>query len=156
MPQGNPLRVLVIVSDYSPFWTQVCDSLESLIPIAMQVIKDNNLYDAKANNIPDTRLLAIQKYRVRILFVFDISNKDYDAALGHLAEQNKLPVVVVHLSSREIAYEPHPGTRERINKDIAFYHDANGLGATPPFFEDHTLETPPTYPNPRSLRNSTA
>lgn len=151
MTQENFLRVLVIVSNRSSFYTQACDSSESLISIAIQVIEDSKLYDAQNNDKPDTRLLAIQKYRVRIFFVFDISNKDYDAALAHLAEQNNLPVVVAYLSSSQIADKPHPGTRERINIDVAFLHDANGHGATPPFFEDHTVESPPEYLNPRSL-----
>lgn len=86
MTQENFLCVLVIVSNRSSFYAQACDSSESLISITHQVIEDSKLYDAQNNDKPDTRLLAIQKYRVRIFFVFDISNKDYDAALGHIAE----------------------------------------------------------------------
>ncbi|CDM29650.1 unnamed protein product [Penicillium roqueforti FM164] len=111
-------------------------------------------YDVQEDDTPDTRLLAIQKWRVCTLFIFDISNNYWDPTLGHLAEQNKLPVVVAHLSRRKVAYKPHPGTRERINKDVAFFHDANGFGGTPPFIEDHTLESPPVYSNSRSLVNS--
>ena len=149
------LYVLVIVSNQSPFWIQACDSPEGLIPIAIQVIKDSKLYDAQEDGTPDTRLLAIQKWRIRTHFIFDLSNKDYDPALGHLAEQNKLPVVVAHISRRQVAYKPHPGSGERINnKDVAFFHDANGFEGTPSFIEDHILESPPVYSNPRSLSNS--
>lgn len=100
--------------------------------------------------------LAIQRWNVRVLFTFDISNIDYDVDLGHKPEekQNNLPVVVVHLSKSHIVYEANSGTRERLNKDIAFLHDANGYGAILPFIEDHTLDSPPEYPNPRSLTHN--
>jgi hypothetical protein len=156
MAPENPLRVLVIVSNLSPSWTQACNSPESLVPLAIQLIKEKTSYDALGDTLPDTRLLAIQRWNVRVLFTFDISNIDYDVDLGHKPEekQNNLPVVVVHLSKSHIVYEANSGTRERVNKDIAFLHDANGYGAVLPFIEDHTLDSPPEYPNPRSLTHN--
>lgn len=67
-------------------------------------------------------------------------------------EAEQTLVVVVHLSSSQISFEPHSGTRERINKDLAFFHNANGLGSVPPRTKDYTLGSPPEYLNFRSLR----
>jgi hypothetical protein len=151
MTKKEPLRVLAIVSEKSPVWKQ---SAEKIIETAIRVISEENIYDAKEITLSDTRLLAIQYYLTREWFVFDIANQDYDPTKGHLSEINKLPVVVIHLSDREIASKPHPGECARINETIRHLHDANGLGSIPPFIENHTLGTPPNYPNPRSLRRS--
>lgn len=145
MTGNNPLRVLAIVSNKSPAWKQ---SPEDIIQFAIQVIKEKSLYDEKEITLSGTKLLAIQRYLVREMFVFDISNEDYDPEKGHLPEQNQLPVVVVHLSDREIASKPHPGECARINETVRHLHDANGFGSIPPFIENHTSGTPPTYPNP--------
>lgn len=69
-----------------------------------------------------------------------------------LPKQNKPPAIVVHLSSSQISFEPHSRTRRRVNKDVAFFHNANGLGSVPPFIEGNTLRSPPEYPNFRILR----
>lgn len=151
MTEKNPLRVLAIVSNKSPVWKR---PPEDIIQLAIQVVNEENLYDAKTTTAPDTKLLAIQRYLVRQMFVFDISNEDYDPEKGHLSEQNKLPVVVIHLSDRKIASKPHPGECARINETIRYLDDANGWGAIPPFIEIHTSGNPPNYPNPRSLRRS--
>ncbi|KAL5333466.1 hypothetical protein BJX70DRAFT_380907 [Aspergillus crustosus] len=150
MSQESALRVLVIVPNQSPLWHQACSSPENLISPAMQVLEQNGLFNRTRDTQPDTLLLAVQKWAVRLLFVFDISNKDYNAELGHLLEQNNLRVAVVHFSSRQIAHEPRQAERERIKGDIANLHDANGYGAVPPFIEDHTMGVP-VYLNPRSL-----
>lgn len=151
--QEISLRVLVIVSNLSPHWTQAGNSPKSLIPLTIQLIKENGLYNAQRNTPPDTRLLATQRWNVRVLFTFDISNRDYDVDLGHKPEQkqNGLAVAVVHLSRTRIVYIANFGIRERVNGDVAFLHYANGHGVNPPFVEDHTLGSPPEYLNPRSL-----
>lgn len=151
MTRKHPLRVLAIVSNKSPAWKQ---SPEDIIQLAIQVINEKSLYDQKEITLSDTKLLAIQRYLVREMFVFDISNDDYDPEKGHLSEQNQLPVVVIHLSDRKIASKPHPGECARINETVRHLHDANGFGSIPPFIENHTWGTPPNYPNPRSLRCS--
>ncbi|EED21224.1 conserved hypothetical protein [Talaromyces stipitatus ATCC 10500] len=153
MNAKRPLRVLTIVSNKSPAWEQ---SPEGIIQFALRVIAENNLYDVTEISVSNTKLLAIQYYRVRKMFVFDISNESYDPAKGHLPEENELPVVVIHLSNRNIASRPHPGECARINETVRYLHDANGFGSTPPFVENHTSGTPPNYPNPRSLRRSGA
>lgn len=151
MTRKHPLWVLAIVSNMSPAWKE---SPEDIIQLAIQVIKEENLYDIKELTLSDTKLLAIQRYLVREMFVFDISNEDYDPEKGHLSEQNQLSVVVIHLSNRKIASRPHPGKCARINETVRHLHDANGFGSIPPFIENHTSGTPPNYPNPRSLRRN--
>jgi hypothetical protein len=151
MTGKHPMRVLAIVSNKSPAWQQ---TPEDIIRLAIQIVNDENLYDESEISFSDARLLAIQRYLVREMFVFDISNEDYDPQRGHLPEQNQLPVVVIHLSDRTIASKPHPGECARINETVRHLHDANGFGSLPPFIENHTLGTPPNYPNPRSLRHS--
>lgn len=146
-----PLRVLTIVSNTSKTWEQ---SPAEIISRALQVIAKKKLYETGISE-SDTTLLAIQYYRTRKWFVFDILNERYDPARGHRPEDNALPVVVIHLSNREdIASRPHPEECARINEIVRHLHDANGFGSTPPFIEDHTSGTPPNYPNPRSLTHS--
>ncbi|QKX61626.1 uncharacterized protein TRUGW13939_08778 [Talaromyces rugulosus] len=151
MSAKHPLRVLAIVSDKSQTWEQ---SPEEIIPFTLRVIAENNLCDVTEISVSDTTLLAIQYYRTRKMFIFDILNEHYDAAKGHRPEDNELPVVVIHLSNRNIASQPHPEECARINETVRYLHDANGFGSTPPFVEDHTSGTPPNYPNPRSLTRS--
>jgi hypothetical protein len=151
MNTKRPLRVLTIVSNKSQIWEQ---SPEEIIPFTLQVIAEKRLYDVTGISVSDTTLLAIQCYCTRKMFVFDILNERYDAAKGHLPEENNLPVIVIHLSNRNIASQPHPEECARINETIRYLHDANGFGSTPPFVEDHTSGTPPNYPNPRSLSRS--
>lgn len=151
MNTKHPLRVLAIVSNKTRAWEQ---SPEEIIQSTLQVLADKNLYDTTEISESDTRFLAVQYYRARRMLVFDILNESYDAAKGHLPEQNKLPVIVVFLSDRKnIASRPHPGECARINETVRFLHDANGFGSTPPFIENH-LGTPPNYPDPRSLTYS--
>ncbi|KAL5338249.1 hypothetical protein BJX70DRAFT_367550 [Aspergillus crustosus] len=151
MTRKHPLRVLAIVSNKSPAWQQPS---EEIMQLTIQVINKESLYGQEEITLSNTNLLAIQYYRVREMFVFDISNEDYNAEKGHLSEQNQLPVIVIHLSDRKIASQPHPGECARINETVRHLHDANGFGSIPPFIENHTSGTPPNYPNPRSLRRS--
>lgn len=151
MNTKHPLRVLTIIWNKSEAWEQ---SPEEIIQFSLQAIADKNLYDITEISASDTKLLTIQNHRTRKIFGFDIRNESYDAAKGHLPEQNKLPVVVVHLGGREnIAFQPRPAECARINENVRFLHDANGFGSTPPFIENH-LGTPPSYPNARCQTHS--
>lgn len=150
MMSEKSLRVLVIVSHESPLWSQPCDFL---IEPVTQLLKDKKLYKSIGDTSPDTKLLAIKKWKTRIFFTFDISNENYNFKTGHSRqeEQNNLPVVVAYLGKGHKAYEATLGVRNRVNDEIAFLHDANGYDSVLPFVEDHTLTSPPEYPNPRSL-----
>ncbi|CAI7645741.1 unnamed protein product [Penicillium crustosum] len=142
MSQGNPLRVLVIVSQRSSQISKAQNNPEALLPKAIRLLKSSHVYIPQEAH-PATKLVAAQKWRTRVFFVFDICHTAYDAKLGHLPEQNKLPVAVVHLSKRNTAYVANAWLSKRVNGDIALFHNANGFGAVPPFVEDHTVGKPP-------------
>jgi hypothetical protein len=150
MSYGNPLRVLVIVSHRSSQITKAQNNPEALLPKAIRLLKTRQLYTSQESH-PPTRLVAAQKWRTRVFFVFDICHTTYDAKLGHLPEQNKLPVAVVHLSKKNTAYAANAWLSNRVNRDIALFHNANGFGAVPPFVEDHTVGKRPEYVNPRDI-----
>lgn len=148
--EGKPLRVLVIVSHRSSQISRAQNNTEALLPKAIRLLKSNHLYVPREGR-PTTRLVAAQKWRTRVFFVFDIGHTTYDARLGHLPEQNRLPVVVVHMSKKNTAYAANAWLSRRVNRDIALFHNANGFGAVPPFVEDRTVEKPPEYMNPRDV-----
>ncbi|KAJ5581538.1 hypothetical protein N7535_000158 [Penicillium sp. DV-2018c] len=150
MSNSNPLRVLVIVSHRSSQMATAQNNPEALLPKAIRLLKTRQLYTPQESH-PTTRLVAAQKWRTRVFFVFDICHTTYDARLGHLPEQNKLPVAVVHLSKKNTAYAANTWLSNRVNRDIALFHNANGFGAVPPFVEDHTVGKPPEYVNPRDI-----
>lgn len=152
MALENSVRVLTSVSHESPFWSQPCDSI---IPSIIQLLTDKKLYKSVGDSPPDTKLLAIKKWKTRIFFTFDICNDDYDFKSGHKLEekQNNLPVLVAYLGKGHKVYQAIPGVRNRVNKEIALLHDVNGYDAALPFLEDHTSTTFPQYPNPRSLKH---
>ncbi|KAJ5382228.1 hypothetical protein N7517_000139 [Penicillium concentricum] len=150
MSQGNPLRVLVIVSHRSSQISKAQNNPEALIPKAIRLLKASHLYTPQEDH-PTTKLVAAQKWQTRVFFVFDICHATYDANLGHLPEQNKLPVAVVHLSKKNTAYVANAWLSKRVNRDVALFHNANGFGAVPPFIEDHTVGKPPKYVNPRDI-----
>lgn len=151
MVYENSSRVLVSVSHESPLWPQPC---QDLIPPIIQLLKDKNLYKPTGDTPPAPKLLAIKKWKTRIFFTFDISNEDYDFDSGHNREepQNNPPVLVAYLGKVQKVFEAIPGVRDRVNEEIASLHDANGYDAVLPFYEDHTLSSPPVYSNPRSLK----
>ncbi|KAJ5826612.1 hypothetical protein N7447_003375 [Penicillium robsamsonii] len=150
MSQGKPLRVLVIVSHRSSQISKAQNNPEALLPKAIRLLKASHIYTPQEDH-PATKLVAAQKWRTRVFFVFDICHTTYDAKLGHLPEQNKLPVAVVHLSKRNTAYVANAWLSKRVNRDIALFHNANGFGAVPPFIEDHTVGKRPEYVNPRDI-----
>lgn len=152
MTQQKPLRVLVIVSQRSALWSKARESAEDLVPAAIQLVKDNQLYSSTHEIlVPAARFVAMQKWRTRIFFVFDICHFSYDPQLGHLPEHNRLPVVVARFSKKQNAYVANAWISRRVNRDVALLHNANGFGAVPPFVEDHTLGKVPEYLHPRDV-----
>ncbi|KAJ5682948.1 hypothetical protein N7462_006113 [Penicillium macrosclerotiorum] len=150
MTHPGPLRVLVIVSQRSTLFTKTHISPEDLLPLALRLLKKSNIR-RMPDAMTETRLLAVQKWRSRTFLVFDIANAHYDASLGHLPEQNQLPVVVAHFSKKKSAYPASSWVSQRVNHDVAMLHNANGFQAVPPFMEDHTTGEPPTYHSPRDI-----
>ncbi|KAJ5819077.1 hypothetical protein N7474_004668 [Penicillium riverlandense] len=147
----NPIRVLVIVSQRSSRWNKAQNRAEDLVPSAIRLLQNKNPGNGFHATVSDTKLLAIQKWRTRTFIVFDICNTAYDAKLGHLPEQNQLPVVVAHFSRKQSAYMANAWISNRVNRDIALLHNANGFGAVPPYVEDWGLGKLPQYRNPRDM-----
>ncbi|KAJ5578736.1 uncharacterized protein N7459_007700 [Penicillium hispanicum] len=151
MAQPGPLRVLVIVSQRSKLIAKARDSPQDILPLAVQLLKKNNIPRPEPTISIEPRLLAVQQWRTRAFIVFDIDHADYDATLGHLPERNQLPVVVAYFSKNKAAYKANPWLSRRVNHDVAMLHNANGFDAVPPFLEDHTQGKPPVYENPRDI-----
>ena len=151
MTHPKPLRVLVIVSQRSTLIARAREAPHEIIPLAMHLLKKNNIPRPDPTPSVEPRLLAVQQWKTRTFIVFDIGHADYDATLGHLPERNQLPVVVAYFSKKKSAYTANPWISRRVNHDVAMLHNANGFDAVPPFLEDHTQGKPPAYRNPRDI-----
>lgn len=77
-----------------------------------------------------------------MFLVVDASNTSYDPSLGHLPEQNRLPVSIIRLAEKVQAYPANPLIQNRVNRDIAQVHNANGIDRVPPFVTDYTFGPP--------------
>ncbi|PYI10642.1 hypothetical protein BO78DRAFT_335344 [Aspergillus sclerotiicarbonarius CBS 121057] len=149
MVEQKPQRVLIIISNRNAYWEQSWSSSEELLPIAFDILNCKGLLECAYNNRPDLKLLAKQKWETHVFLVFDISNTCYDPSLGHLPDQNKLPVTIVRLSEKVQAYTASPPIQNKVNKDVARAHNDNGINSFPPFVTDYT-SGPPVYLNPRN------
>ncbi|KAF2189288.1 hypothetical protein K469DRAFT_62549 [Zopfia rhizophila CBS 207.26] len=99
--EQKAVRVLLIVSQNSPYWSQSWLSTEDVFPVALKAIRQAGLIGKGETELP-LRLLVKQKWPLRVLIVFDISNNSYNAELGHLPEHNNLPVLVIHFSTKGV------------------------------------------------------
>ncbi|KAL2811011.1 hypothetical protein BDW59DRAFT_155593 [Aspergillus cavernicola] len=149
MMEQKPQRVLVIISNGNTYWEQSWSSSEELLPIAVDILKYNNLLEGTYNHQPELKLLAKQRWKTRVFLVFDISNTSYDPNIGHLPNQNKLPVTIVRLGGKVQAYTANPPMQNKVNMDVARAHNDNGINSFPPFVTDYT-SGPPLYLNPRN------
>ncbi|KAL3255920.1 hypothetical protein ABHI18_007954 [Aspergillus niger] len=148
MTERKPQRVLVIVSESNSYWEQSWSSSEDLLPIAFDILSDNHLLKGTYNERPELKLLVKQKWATHVFLVFDISNTSYDPTLGHLPEQNKLPITIIRLGKKVQAYSASAPVGNKVNSDVARVHNANGVNSFPPFVTDYTIESP-LYSNPR-------
>jgi len=148
MKEQKPHRVLVIISNENTHWEQSWSASEDTCLVALEILEENQLL--KHIEKPKPRVLAKQKWGIRVFLIFDILNTSYDAAMGHLPEHNKLPVSIVRLGREVHAYPANPPIQNRVNKDIAEAHNYNGIGSLPPFVWDYN-DGPPTYTNARDL-----
>ena len=151
----NAMRVLLIVSQSNPYWSQSWSSTEDILPIALDALRKNHLLGPrKIDNTEEMklslRLLIKQKWHLRVLIVLDLFNKNYNPQLGHLPEYNNLPVFVVYFGGKGLsARAADAGMRARVNRDTGDTHNVNGENSLPPFVVDHTT-TVPLYLNPRN------
>lgn len=146
--EQKPLQVLVIISDTNAYQEKSWSASEDLLPIAFKILQENCLVENTYKHQPKMRLLAKEKQATHIFLVFNISNTSYDPEVGHLPQQNNLPVAIVQLDTIVQAYTAAIPVQNKINKDIARVHNNSGIKSLPPFIIDYT-SGPPTYLNPR-------
>lgn len=152
--EQRAVRVLLIVSESNPHWSQSWLSTEDILPIALEALRKDQFIGPGRTDSPGgteipIRLLVKQKWHLRVLIVFDLFNKNYDVKLGHLPEHNNLPAFVVYFNGKGVsARVADPGMQARINKDTAYAHNVNGEHGVPPYVVDHTT-TVPLYLNLR-------
>ena len=142
--------MLVIVSQRSSLYSHSTTAPDGIVRRALRLLAKKGMRGV-SDGLPQTRLLAVQKWKSRTYLVFDIANDRYDASRGHLPEHNQLSVVVTHFSKKRAAYPASAWVAQQVNHDVAMLHNANGFDALPPFMEDHTLGAPPSYQNPRDI-----
>lgn len=116
--------------------------------MAFEILQENCLVENTYNHWPKMRLLAKEKWATRVFLVFNISNTSYDPEVGHLPQQNNLPVTIVRLGAIVQAYTAAIPVQNKINKDVARAHNNSSIKSLPPFVVDYT-SGPPTYLNPR-------
>ena len=148
------MRVLLIISQSSPAWSRSWSSTQDVLPTALDALRKSQFLGLRQSDstkeveIP-LRLLAKQKWPLRVLVVLDLFNESYNPKLGHLPEHNDLPVCVVFFGGKGVsARAADAGMRARVNRDIGHAHNLNGEGSVPPYVVDHTT-TVPLYLNPR-------
>lgn len=147
MVEQKPLRVLVIISDTNTYQEKSWSASEDLLPVAFKILQENCLVENTYNHQPKIRLLAKEKWVTCIFLVFNISNTSYNPKVGHLPQQNNLPVIIIQLGTTVQAYIAAIPVQNKINKDIARAHNNSGIKSLPPFVVDYT-SGPPTYLNP--------
>jgi len=147
--EQKAVRVLLVVSQKSPHWSQSWLSTEDVLPVALNAVREAGLIH-KGGTEPPLRLLVKQKWHLRVLIVFDIFNGSYHAELGHLPKHNNLPVLIAYFGSKGVsARAADPGMQARVNKDTGYAHNVNGEHSIPPYVADHTGGAVPFYLNPR-------
>ncbi|KAL5341327.1 hypothetical protein BJX70DRAFT_66063 [Aspergillus crustosus] len=152
MAKHNPQRILVTISNTNAYWEQAWSASKDILPIAIKVLQERDLLEGGPDIFlqPDLKLklLAKQKWTTRVFLVFDIGNLTYDPSLGHLPEQNQLPVLIVRLGRSVQAYKASPPAQNKVNRDIARAHNNHGIDSLPPFVTDYTSGSP-FYPRLR-------
>jgi hypothetical protein len=159
-----PTRVLVDVSRTSPYWSQAWTSSESVISVALEVLKENCFIDQdyqpddgsenREAAIPrDCRFLAKDRWDTHTYLVFDLFHDSYDPVYAHLPDQNALPVIKVSLRRiKRTAVTAGKIIENKVNSDLQNLHNWTGIGSQPPFSVDHADGRSPIYPSPRVTR----
>ncbi|KAJ5716481.1 hypothetical protein N7493_008392 [Penicillium malachiteum] len=130
---------------------RVWSTPEDILLPALEVLQTNKLVDYTDSEQPEMRLLVKKRWRTHVWLVFDISRTSYDASKGHLPERNTLPVFIVRLGTKSRAYPAEGPSKNQINEGVARIHNLTGPRSVPPFEEDYTLDTPPSYHDARNL-----
>jgi len=95
--------------------------------------------------------LTIQIWPQLIILIFEIYHDAYDWSTAH--QHVDLPALLVDYGrKRAYARVAGPQTRRLAKQYVAGQHNAHGWNARPPYLQDQTGPTPPTYYNPRRKR----
>lgn len=142
------MRVLVRVSSKSQQYPKAWSSYDDVIALSLDALKDFSILDQAAT--PQPRLLAVDRYNIFTLIVFDIFNDTYDIRLGHLPEHNKLPLSKVYMSrvndQESIkASRATEGERRMVNAEVCKLHMLNENSSVLPFKADHLNGKAPVY-----------
>ncbi|KAI6350993.1 hypothetical protein MCOR25_010226 [Pyricularia grisea] len=151
MAQANPtpIRVAVAVSSKSPHWTTAWEHPDEIIQMATKYLREKDIIKTDDST---PFFLAKERYATRIMLVFDLFHESYDSESAHVAEQNKLSVSMVSLSTEIVLVNTTRYIQDEVNESIRLLHDLHGFGSRPPFTVDHAHGNIPTYPNPRWCR----
>lgn len=87
----------------------------------------------------------MHKWPLSIHLVFDLFHDAYDPSLGHLLEENSLPIIAIFHSAKTSIAQANEALRDLVNSEVALAHNLNGKDGVPPFIEDHTSNSIPTY-----------
>jgi hypothetical protein len=146
----NPKRVAVIISRRSPHWASGWAASNALIPIALGLIRENDLLGVPVDPAAAT-LLATERWDTRTIVVFDIFHDTYDPDTAHLPGTDDIPVISVFLGRKEVASIAGKPLADRVNRDIRAIHNSTGPGSRPPLCVDHAARNVPFYPNLRTV-----
>lgn len=142
-------RVFVSISPRSRYWSQVCESAEAVLYIALALIKENKLLPDSVDT-QDAKLLVEERWGLRTHIVFDICHDDYNSETAHLSSSDRLPVIAVWLSAKESAQIATKGIKIKVNEETREFHRLHPIGVQPPFIVDHTNGKVPCFANPRA------
>ncbi|KAL4953928.1 hypothetical protein BDW69DRAFT_183983 [Aspergillus filifer] len=138
----KPLCVCVYVSNKSPHWETAWSDTAFLSPIVLDVLREKNHLDPSVADTPYITLLVVFRYTHKVFFAFDVEHSTYVPSLAHLPEHNRLPIMVVNLSSRNKAWPTYGPNEARTNTDIAEIHELLDPWSVLPFavdFSDSSL-----------------
>lgn len=145
----SPVRVLIIVSRSSQYWSDTWDFPERISLLALEAVKQAHGFQQDTIGF-ETQIMLKQRWPLRQFIVFDIGHTDYCAAQGHLPEHNRLQVCIVRFGSKSTSAQlANEGVADRVNKETADAHNLHSDDSAPPFEEDHMHGNYPTYLNPR-------
>ena len=147
-PPPLAIRVLVIVRPGSIIWPTAWEHPEDVVSSSISLLQQSDLLSIRDDDLQEL-LLVRQRFQRFIHIVFDKFHDSYDAAMGHLPENNRLPVLIVTFGKSSHVRSAEPRLRKLVNTQIAMVHNLNGINSVPPFIEDHTSGVTPLYLAPR-------
>lgn len=132
------MRILIDIHRSSNYWEKAWDDPNIAIDHALEALKRKRLIITETQDIKsDIRLIITKISRRDTRIVFDIFHDTFDAARAHLYGQD-LPVLIVSMRRGEgnKAFAANVPQARKVNFEIRYLHNHNGMGSQPPFRED--------------------